>query len=504
MNSSMGGTVYDYQTLDVGNYNYTCNTTGSQNYTAAVESNTLIVSLKNMSNCSLSFGPGSGGIYPVSVNASCSCTNPQGAATLWRNGTNVSSENNNAVNLSAGSYYYVCNVSETQSYISAENSSVYTINKGVSIVNLTLDGADDNITKEVNSYVEINATLITPIVGRIQLYNDGSLINSGATPLSNNTLFGAVGLYNITAEYSGNENYSYDYETLFVTVIDSTPPVSPEQPSGGGGRTAFKSQCEGIDCGETVKACGGGIVATCQNLCAGGFCSDCTPECPVNLCEGIVCDQITRECSNGSVVSCNPKCSGGICGTCTLVCIDPCEGKVCQNSTEICPDKTVATCSNICENGTCTNCTPVCLEKEVDLPAGVKFALNLFYILLIASIPIIASYVGISLWKKGYWRELLRRRPNELDRYITSELQKGFKQGRVRNILIKYGWSKGIVDKAFRNIYRKDYEACLGKLQEYIKEHLKQGFAEEQIKGKILAIGWHKQIIEEAFKNLKK
>jgi len=117
----------DVQTLAAGDYNYTCNTTGSQNYTAASASNILTVTTKVISYCYLSITPPSPQTYPTAITASCSCTNPEASAKLYRNETDVTGENGTAVALAAGTYLYVCNVSETANYTSASNTSIYII-----------------------------------------------------------------------------------------------------------------------------------------------------------------------------------------------------------------------------------------------------------------------------------------------------------------------------------------------------------------------------------------
>ncbi|KKL79169.1 hypothetical protein LCGC14_2017530, partial [marine sediment metagenome] len=49
--------------------------------------------------------------------------------------------------------------------------------------------------------------------------------NQGASPLSNLTNFTEVGVFNVTGFYSGNENYTSDFETWWVTVTSDQFPV---------------------------------------------------------------------------------------------------------------------------------------------------------------------------------------------------------------------------------------------------------------------------------------
>jgi len=92
---------------------------------------------KNVSLCSLSFSPSKTITYLTNLTVTCSCTNPETTATLWRNGTNVTDENNTPVLLGAGSYFYKCNVTETENYTSASTNDTVTVNKADSQLSLS-------------------------------------------------------------------------------------------------------------------------------------------------------------------------------------------------------------------------------------------------------------------------------------------------------------------------------------------------------------------------------
>jgi hypothetical protein len=227
VDSGMNQVLSDVGILGVNSYDYVCNTSGSQNYSSDSEINTLTVTDKNVVNCSLSFDPISGGTYPVNLNASCSCNNPEINATLYRDGVNISTQNNVFVDLSAGSFDYVCNSSETVNYAVGNNVSIYVVNRAGSEVNLTLDGAEGNITVDGGSTIVINVSIVTPSSGVLEIYLNGTLISSisGDSSLVNNSLFNNLGLYNITGKYNVSENYSSSSETYFVTVVDSVDPA---------------------------------------------------------------------------------------------------------------------------------------------------------------------------------------------------------------------------------------------------------------------------------------
>ncbi len=119
---------YLYFSLPAGTYywkSYANDTTGNSNSTPSF----IYIVSKAPSTCSLTFDKTSPQTYPTQINASCSCTNPEANPKLYRNGTDVTNESNQLVTLPAGTWYYVCNVTETQNYTSASNSSTFIIEK---------------------------------------------------------------------------------------------------------------------------------------------------------------------------------------------------------------------------------------------------------------------------------------------------------------------------------------------------------------------------------------
>ena len=229
----------DVQTLAVGSYNYTCNNTVTPNYTSTSSSNPLIVTAKNISVCSLSFNPISPQTYPTAVNASCSCTNPEASATLYKDNVNVTAtENNVFVSLAAENHSYVCNVTETGNWSIASNSAIYELDPATGLIYLYLNSSRANLTTSNNTNVNISAVLVNG-TGNIQVYKNGTQIYSGPSPSVNITLFDVLGLHNITADYQGNQNYTADSEMWWVNVTpaDSAPPivsfVAPTPGNGG-------------------------------------------------------------------------------------------------------------------------------------------------------------------------------------------------------------------------------------------------------------------------------
>jgi hypothetical protein len=210
--------------LAAGNYNYVCNVSETANYSSAVNSTTYTIN-KAASACSLNFNPASPQTYGTAVNASCSCTNPESAAMLHRNGSDVTAENNNAVVLAAGSYFFNCTASTSQNYSYAENTSTYTINKAPSEVNLLLNEIDNNITAYIGDAVNHTVQLITPAAGYVELYRNNNLILSGNAPITNISVYNNVSITNITAVYNATQNYTSSFETHFINATDNESPA---------------------------------------------------------------------------------------------------------------------------------------------------------------------------------------------------------------------------------------------------------------------------------------
>ncbi|UZE93591.1 MAG: lamin tail domain-containing protein [Candidatus Pacearchaeota archaeon] len=211
---------YVFTDLGVGNYNYRWYANDTINQWNSTLSLVYIIN-KQTSTCSLSFAPPS----PITYDqqpfiALCSCTNPEANAELWRDGLNVTNENNLPVTLTANppGYNYTCNVTATQNYTGASVNAMYIINQATSEVNLTLNGTDGDITVNVSEIVNITCHLIIPTTGYIEVYDNSILINNGSAPLENLTSYSSEGLHNITCAYPSTQNYTASSETHWINV----------------------------------------------------------------------------------------------------------------------------------------------------------------------------------------------------------------------------------------------------------------------------------------------
>lgn len=125
------------------------------------------------------------------------------------------------------SYYWWAYGNGTNTNYNTSETRYYTIAKASSVVYTYLNDSRSDITIQNNTAIWLNSTLITGDVGAtLTLYNNGTVINSGTSPLSNLTAFNATGMFNITTIYTSSENYTVGSETWWVnvTAIDTTPP----------------------------------------------------------------------------------------------------------------------------------------------------------------------------------------------------------------------------------------------------------------------------------------
>ncbi|MFC1697543.1 hypothetical protein ACFL1H_04380, partial [Nanoarchaeota archaeon] len=213
---------YNISNLNVGTYvwkSYANDTQGLSN----VSDQFIYTIEKATPTCYLNFDPISPIEYETLLNVSCTCNTIEAPAQLWRNETNVTSENYNNTLLQVGVYEYKCNISETQNYNPSENSSTFEVVQQSKIVNLTLNDIDNNITIESGDFVNITGSLIRGNEN-IYLYQNGILINSGNNSIWNYTQYILPLTHNITLYSPDNNNYTETSETHYIIVEDTIAP----------------------------------------------------------------------------------------------------------------------------------------------------------------------------------------------------------------------------------------------------------------------------------------
>ncbi len=222
--TNLVGDIYNFTISDltVGTYNYRWYANDTSENMNSTESGTYTIN-KATPSLGLTITPSTSETYGTQTTANGTGCPSQLTCNLYRNGIVIG--NSETITLAAGTYNYTYNTTGNTNYTSASVSDNLTINKATGVVYTYLDNSRSNITIEQETVIYLNGTLETG-TGNIKLYNNGTLINQGASPLSNLTNLTTIYLYNITTIYEGNQNYTSAYETFWVNVIelDITPP----------------------------------------------------------------------------------------------------------------------------------------------------------------------------------------------------------------------------------------------------------------------------------------
>jgi hypothetical protein len=199
--------------LAAGNHDYECFLAETQNYTSATNASTFIINKAAGSANLLLNGTATdlNMTYGSQVNASAST--PYGGITLYRNGVNVTTENNVYVLLGVNYYNYTAFSSGNQNYSNASISRFVNISKATPTITSLLNGVHANLT--VNYPQQVNASGSTT-GGTLIVYRNGIAINNGQ-----NYSLGAS-YYQFDYNVTGNQNYTDNYDILFANVTKGT------------------------------------------------------------------------------------------------------------------------------------------------------------------------------------------------------------------------------------------------------------------------------------------
>jgi len=214
----------DIGILPAGQYVYYAHFDGNRNYTADSETYTLTV---NPADPGLTFtiDPPVETTYNTLVNATCSDNNPERDAVLWRNGEDVTAdENGKLVLLPGDTYNYVCNITASDNYTFSEITQDYIVNAMDTEIILYFEGSEwlANQTR-LHPYDPqgfINATInVSEIQNQIKLYINGTESSNPDNEIK------SYGEYEYYAEFLGNNNYSASSTPVRkLTVQDLNPP----------------------------------------------------------------------------------------------------------------------------------------------------------------------------------------------------------------------------------------------------------------------------------------
>lgn len=171
------------------------------------------------------------------INCSANNTDSTANLTLWLDNSLLRSNASSspiisytfdASKFSAGDYTLTCNISATENFTSASKPGVFKINKAPTWIRLFLNGTEGN--KSYDASAPANFTAVLNVPGKTVCIETNFTVGwevCGVTPLYNYTTIPSVtsAIYNITAYFAGDTNYSSNSTTYWITVGDTTPPT---------------------------------------------------------------------------------------------------------------------------------------------------------------------------------------------------------------------------------------------------------------------------------------
>ncbi len=234
----------DTTVLGVGEYLYTFNTTGNQNYTGDSETFNLVVNQLTQTAI-LTFNETSPIIHLTNLNVTCN-------GNLLRDDVDVNAtENGLSIILGVETYAYSCQLPETDDLSYDDDNATFIVNQAPGIINLTINGTEFNLTIEQSEALDLNATLLAGEKD-IEILLDNVQIVSGASPIFINNNFTVAGIFNISAHVVSSQNFTEAYDTLFVNVTTSgSPEVNIVFPIDG-----FNTTDTGLEINYTVDVSG--------------------------------------------------------------------------------------------------------------------------------------------------------------------------------------------------------------------------------------------------------
>ncbi|MBN2203304.1 MAG: PGF-pre-PGF domain-containing protein [Candidatus Aenigmarchaeota archaeon] len=225
---------YSYSVvLPAGSFNWTVYASDtSGNWNSSVTSNFSIAQADNEINVYLNNGTeyanqNIGGVYGTQINVTGICD--AGTCMVFRNGTDVTSENLTDVTIGAGVWEYIVNTTLSQNY--TDNSSTYYVMITQAPVMLSLA---NNISWS-GTYPDVSMTTGTGCPSQITcgLYREGL---DASSENATGTILGA-GAHNYTLNTSGNTNYSSNTTANTLVIAQGTPDVQVFIDSDGQNKT---------------------------------------------------------------------------------------------------------------------------------------------------------------------------------------------------------------------------------------------------------------------------
>ena len=215
--------------LAYGYYLYIYNSTLGENYSASASLDTFNLNInQNTSSCQVYFNDTSPLIHPSIFTTWTNCTS---SYTLMINDSSISNDSINV--LPVGSYNYSILRDDYFNYTNIYDDEYFIINIGTGEGNLSINSTVNNRTIYRTNIVLIEGELLVG-TGNIYIFINGTLFNSGASPLSSTEVFNNITYYEVNLTYLGNVNYTEFVEFLYVNVLANPfADISIKYPSSG-------------------------------------------------------------------------------------------------------------------------------------------------------------------------------------------------------------------------------------------------------------------------------
>lgn len=216
--------------LEVGTYNYSCNTSSTQNFTSASNWSSFTVN-KAADSVSLTLitttDDNISVTYPTNVTVNASSTT--GTHSIYRNGTLIG--DGSAEIVAAGWWNFTVNTTGNANYTGTSATYFAQVNRSTPSLTLLLNGAAANASVNVDTNVTANGSMDIS-QGTVTLEINGTTYGTGVGPLVNTTSFSTEGTYNATLSYGESENYSATSLFRYILVGDNVAPsVTPTSPT---------------------------------------------------------------------------------------------------------------------------------------------------------------------------------------------------------------------------------------------------------------------------------
>ena len=223
VNASVGGTINFLDSPGAGTYNYTCNASASENYTAAAASSSLLAVGQGADAITLYLNGTEADFsatYSPSLTLIVNASSTSGTHSLYINGTPIAS--NYSSILAAGSYNFTANSSGNVNYTASSKAYAATISKAASALSLNATnwsvslGAESNVTCAINN-----------MQTSFSLYRDGTLVGTAANGTIADLQNLSAGTYNYTCNSTASENYTAATpQSQLLRVVSALPAIT--------------------------------------------------------------------------------------------------------------------------------------------------------------------------------------------------------------------------------------------------------------------------------------